>query len=52
MMMAIANADSETAIKECSRCYTVDGVKKPMVGRNKGTVKLISDGHPTWKKVT
>jgi hypothetical protein len=51
MMKAIANADPDTAIKECSRCYTENGVKKPMIGRNEGTVKLIRDGHPTWKKV-
>ena len=54
-MMAIANADPETAIKECSRFYkkTVKGikVKKPMIERNKGTVKLIRDGYPTWINV-
>jgi hypothetical protein len=55
MMMAIANADPETAIKECSRVYrkTEKGVevKKPMIERNKGTVKLIRDGHKTWINV-
>lgn len=54
-MMAIANADPETAIKECSRVYrkTEKGVevKKPMIERNKGTVKLIRDGHKTWINV-
>jgi hypothetical protein len=49
MMAAVANADKETAIKECHRIYTDKKKrKKSMTERNKGTREFIKNG-VGWK---
>ena len=50
-MKAVADADAETATKECTRVFTKNGVKHPLIERNLGTVQLIFDGHQTWINV-